>query len=408
MAKPLIKRSNADIKAIKRMGDHRDGRRAAWFAIRQGSKVIVDIQRLASTKKKWVRMKNAYRYLNPQAKRILEMREEAIHWLKRAPHHEDGFRMSRHTGTRNPRGVAALCLISGHVGQEISGLVAYDRVLVDAEHMEQALGPATVDEIFNIRKLVGERVCISTNVSETPQIVRNLKTGGVDSRATSALTASKVIAALNAGADIVKVGFAHADFAKRDLRSQEVIRQMKFVRDYVDRAVKELTIIMPLNPARRYPLVSVFFPEIGIDSNGERPMEIAKKAIDLTAEGGWQGVLIDTFEKFTGKAYRDFYCVDETEALARRAHEKKLEFWIAGSIAREEIAPLLRCKVDLICFGGAARHRSGKRTTYEKGKKDESIKRPLVEELVHEFECADPRPDGSKWPYDPVAAPAGK
>src|SRR5262249_57435565 len=83
-------------------------------------------------------------------------------------------------GIRDSRPVNALCLISGHEGQEIPGLVDADRVVVDAEHMQQALGPATLTEIFRIRKAIGEHVYISTNVSETPQIVRAVGTGQID------------------------------------------------------------------------------------------------------------------------------------------------------------------------------------------------------------------------------------
>lgn len=77
------------------------------------------------------------------------------------------------------------------------------------EHLEQALGPATVDELVETRRAIGEQVYISTNVSESPQIVRSIKTGRIDTRSTAALTATKVIAAIEAGADVVKVGFAH-------------------------------------------------------------------------------------------------------------------------------------------------------------------------------------------------------
>jgi hypothetical protein len=170
-----------------------------------------------------------------------------------------------------------------------------------------------------------------------------------------------------------------------------VVREMVQVRGEVDRAVRQGVLVWPLNRAQRYPLVSVFFPEIGIDARGERPMDIAGKAIDLTAKGGWQAVLIDTFEKHTGRRYMDFYTYEDTARLARLAHVRGLEFWVAGSIGLREIAPLIACKVDLICFGGAARHRTGVRTVIVHGQPDQTIKRPLVERLVRAFERADPR-----------------
>jgi uncharacterized protein (UPF0264 family) len=387
----LVERTDADIEEIRSKGDHTDSRRAAWFAIGKGSEVIVDIQRHASRQSGWLRLQDALPFVNAQAKRILEMRLEAIHRFKQAPHSVQGFRMSARTRAEKPRPVNALCLVSGHEGQEIPGLVRHDRVVVDAEHMEQALGPATLTEIFKIRKHIGEHVYISTNVSETPQIVRDLQTGEVDSRATAALTASKVIAALGAGADVVKVGFANMDPYKRDLTSERVLEQMKLVRRQVDDVVSERLIVIPLTETLRYPIVSVFFPEIGINNHGERPMDIAREALRLTHEAGWQGMLLDTFEKYTHRHYRDFYSLEETARLAEEAHRLGVELWIAGSIGREEVAELVRCRVDLICFGGAARHESAERIAVKDGVRDESIKRPLVEDLVRRFEEADPR-----------------
>jgi hypothetical protein len=373
-------------------GEHQDSRKACWNAIGAGGDIIVEIQRLAQDQASWTSLRDVLPRVSPVARKILSMRQEALAKFKQASHHRHGYRLSAWTNASHPRPVNSLCLISGHEGQEIPGLVRHDRVVVDAEHMEQALGPATVTELLDIRRKIGEHVYISTNVSETTQIVRNPKTGRIDSRSTAALTATKILAAVGAGADVVKVGFAHLDEYKRDLRSDEALRQMKLVRLEIDRAVKAGAVVTPLNKTTRFPLVAVFFPEIGIDSHGEQPFEIAEKGISLAAYGGWQGVLLDTFEKFTGRRYVDFYDTAETKRLAALAHKKGIELWIAGSIAVPEVEPLVRCKVDLICFGGAARNRSGQREELVHGRPDKSIKRPLVEELVRAFERADQRP----------------
>lgn len=391
----LVTRTEADVDALRRNGDHTDSWRAAWEAIRGGGDVIKDLQEAARTQHGWKSLHDASPYANDHARTIMEMRLQAIHKFKRAPHHARGFRMTARTGAQSPRSVNALCLISGHEGQEIPGLVDYDRVVVDAEHMESALGPATLAEIFKIRKRIGEHVYISTNVSETPQIVRNLQTGEVDIRATAALTASKVIAALEAGADVVKVGFANLDPYKRDLSSALVLPQMELVRTFVDEVVSERLLVFPLNRTEgQYPLVSVFFPELGIDHHGESPMAIAEQGIQLTTKAGWQGMLIDTFQKTTGKRYHDYYSIEDTATLAHQAHKAGIELWIAGSIRLDEVAALITCEVDLICFGGAARHASAVRVVDEKGSRDESIKRELVEALAAEFERVDPRPAG--------------
>ena len=362
-----------------------DSRKAAWRAIQKGSEIIRDVQ-LVSQRKQWESLQDARHFLNSEAQELLNLRLNVIRKFKQAPHHARGYRLSQWAGAKHPRGVNSLCLISGHEGQEIPGLVKHDRVVVDAEHMQQALGPATIDEIFHIRSQVGEFVYISTNVSETPQIVHNIKTGLVDTRSTAALTASKIISAIQAGADVIKVGFANLDYSKRDLSEDEVLRQMQLTRQFVDRAVSGRAVVMPLNGTGHYPLISVFFPEIGINSIGDRPIEIAEKAIELTAKGGWQGVLIDTYDKVHGKRYADFYSVEETAKLAQKAHERNIEFWIAGSIRQNEIQAYVQAKIDLICFGGAARHGDGMRNKHG----DESIKRDLVGMLVEEFEKADP------------------
>jgi uncharacterized protein (UPF0264 family) len=103
-------------------------------------------------------------------------------------------------------------------------------------------------------------------------------------------------------------------------------------------------------------------------------------------------MLIDTFEKYSGRRYNDFFSVDDTRELARRAHAKGIEFWIAGSIKRQEVGAYVKAGVDLICFGGAARYKSGSRVTKGGGgTRDEEIKLPLVRQLVREFDRADPK-----------------
>jgi uncharacterized protein (UPF0264 family) len=393
----IVKRRPEDILDIGPANSHVDSWKAAWRAIRAGGEVIAEVQRRAG-RRGWKSLKDARPALNASAQKLLKMRLEAIHKFKVAPHHRHGFRLSAKAGTRYSRPVNALCLISGHEGQEIPGLVDADRVVVDAEHMQQALGPATLTEIFKIRKAIGELVYISTNVSETPQIVRAVETGRMDARSTAALTASKVIAALRAGADVVKIGFANLAPYKEDLRSADVALQMKLVRRMIDDVVRERLLVFPLSKADgRYPLISVFFPEVGINNVGERPLDIARIAIALTASAKWQGVLIDTFEKYSGRRYNDFFSVDDTRALARLAHAKGIEFWIAGSIRRQEIRPYVKAGVDLICFGGAARHESGVRVaTGSAGRHDEAIKLPLVRKLVREFDRADPKAPAKK------------
>jgi uncharacterized protein (UPF0264 family) len=389
MSAYLITRQQSDVDELVLFGDHKDSRKACWRAIRAGSRVIGEIQSKAAYQG-WLCLEDAIRHLDPRARRILEMRSEAIQVFKQAPHHEKGYRLSRATGAPYPREADALCLISGHAGLEIPAMLDATRVVLDVEHMEQALGPATLDEIAAVRLAVGEFVYISTNVSETPQLVRDLRTGAIDTRSSAALTASKVVAAIQAGADVVKVGFANIDPIKRDLRFEEVAGHMRLVRSLVDRVVKDKLVNMPLNRTTRYPLCAVFFPEIGIDAHGDKPLEIAQKGLKLAHEAGWQAVLIDTFEKHTGRRYFNFLSTKDTAELTKSAHRMGLEYWVAGSVRRNEIRVLLEAGVDLICFGGAARHREGVRSKVKDGAEDESIKPNLVRGLLAEFGKAGP------------------
>lgn len=412
--KALIRRSPEEADRLAEAGglsgpakSRWDSRRAVWDAVSAGGDVLLEVQRLGASRREWESIEDAKPFLDEAARRMLQYRVEAIESLKRAPHHAQGFLHSKnvhHKGHKAPRACTSLCLISGSARQEIPGLVAYDRVVVDVEYMGQALGPATMDDIFRIRKLIGEHVLISTNVSETPQLVRNLATGKVDTRATAALTSLKALSAIQAGADVVKIGFAHLDPYKHDLTSDEIVQEMKLVREYVDRAQEDKMLVRSL--AGKYPLVSVFFPEIGIDYNADRPMDVARKAVEITKAGGFQGLLIDTFEKNARpkKVYRDYYSLAETKAIADLAHEANLELWLAGSITQPEVKDLVACGADLLCFGGAARHRSGDRAEASGQKaaadaEENPIQRSLVEDLVRAFEESDPRTDGSKWPY---------
>jgi hypothetical protein len=185
------------------------------------------------------------------------------------------------------------------------------------------------------------------------------------------------------------------DTFKRDLRSPGVLEHMKLVQEMVDDVVREELLVYPLGETEgQYPLASVFFPEVGIDSFGE-PMDVAWKGLELTRKA-LAGHADRHVREVPGKRYVDFYSVEDTRALAKAAHRAGMEYWIAGSIRREEVADYLACGVDLICFGGAARHETGRRVQEKGGRRDESIKRGLVERLVDEFDRADPKPSGRR------------
>src|SRR4029453_5818366 len=101
MAKYLVTRTDADVDAIRRKGDHTDIRAAAGYAIECGRRVIAGIQRVAR-RRKWESLKEAMASVSPQAARILEMRLEAIRRLKAAPHHRRAVPLNRRPRARKP------------------------------------------------------------------------------------------------------------------------------------------------------------------------------------------------------------------------------------------------------------------------------------------------------------------
>ncbi|MGD0013270.1 MAG: hypothetical protein ABSD56_02420 [Bryobacteraceae bacterium] len=58
MATILVKRSAADVAEIQDKGDHRDSRKAHWFAVKKGSEVIRDIQ-IRASRKDWLSLRDA-------------------------------------------------------------------------------------------------------------------------------------------------------------------------------------------------------------------------------------------------------------------------------------------------------------------------------------------------------------
>src|SRR3989304_2055733 len=78
MAHYKITRTKADIEEIRHKGNHLDSRKAAWFAIGKGREIIEEIQRSARRNRMWTKLQDALQYINPEARRILQMRREAI------------------------------------------------------------------------------------------------------------------------------------------------------------------------------------------------------------------------------------------------------------------------------------------------------------------------------------------
>ena len=73
---------------------------------------------------------------------------------------------------------------------------------------------------------------------------------------------------------------------------------------------------------------------------------------DELARNGFAGAMLDTARK-TGKGLRDWRSASELEEFVARGHARGLLTGLAGSLRREDIAPLLAVGADYLGFRGA-------------------------------------------------------
>lgn len=94
--------------------------------------------------------------------------------------------------------------------------------------------------------------------------------------------------------------------------------------------------------ARRARLVAVIF--------ADEPYEIT--LVDTLAGAGFAGAMLDTASK-SGKSLRDWRSNTELEAFVNRARGLGLLTGLAGSLSRNDIAPMLALRPDYLGFRGA-------------------------------------------------------
>ena len=82
--------------------------------------------------------------------------------------------------------------------------------------------------------------------------------------------------------------------------------------------------------------------------------------LDVLAERGFYGVMLDTAEKLRG-GLRSHLDKNQIRAFVDQAHRLKLVCGLAGSLRRDDIVPLLRLNPDYLGFRGALCHQ-GSRT----------------------------------------------
>jgi len=218
--------------------------------------------------------------------------------------------------------------------------------IVDVEYPGSALGtpyPLNIltvsNAIHRFNKRNGTQVQVSTNIGEKQHVW--------------ATASQAALGVAVAGCDIIKVGLA-------ELSPEDAIIVMR-------RVVRNVGKWFP-----KKNLIATLFADWTF-------LEYLDPFIDgvyVAVESGSNGVLIDTFNKKIGKGLLDWASLSQISEFVNLCHKHKLEAWLAGSIALEQLAKLWETGVDVICIRGAATEGAGRMA-----KVTESMVRNLVETI---------------------------
>lgn len=199
--------------------------------------------------------------------------------------------------------------------------------IADVEYPVSALGTPYPLNILSVREALDkagyESVQVSTNIGERQH-----------DRASSCQAALGVA---TAGADIIKCGLAELPLEAALYQADSLVRTLeKFYS-----AKKTILAVFADTDLRRF-----FEPFTG--------------GATLVTESRADGILVDTFNKLTGKGLLDYCTVDEIRLLAESCHEDGKEVWVAGSLTVEELPDLWSAGVDVVCVRGAACESTGR------------------------------------------------
>ena len=193
--------------------------------------------------------------------------------------------------------------------------------IIDVEYPGTALGTPYPLNIKAVRECLNENgftgLPISTNIGEDQPV-----------RSTACQAALGVAVA---GADYIKCGFAGLSLKSAVYLGRNLVRT---VREWF--------------PEKKvYPAV---FPEEEFAACFDPLLDGPK----LVEEIDCDGLLIDTYRKDIGKGLLDYYGLDQLGTLVGVLHSIGKEVWLAGSIAKHELALLWTTGVDVVCIRGAA------------------------------------------------------
>lgn len=193
-------------------------------------------------------------------------------------------------------------------------------MIVDVEFPASALGtpyPLNVAAVKTRVKTKYPRVAISTN------------TGEIQHERANACQAALGIA--TAGADLIKFGLAELSLRAATYQGREIIRTV-----------------------RKWCPKKKLYPAVFVDTDMQRYFDALRESPRLARDIDADGVLLDTFEKGTGKGLLDYVTVKDIGAWIRKLHAMGKEAWLAGSVTRDELPGLWRSGADVICVRGAA------------------------------------------------------
>lgn len=214
--------------------------------------------------------------------------------------------------------------------------------IADVEYPSSALGTPYPLNILSVRNRLNQsgfkKMLVSTNIGEKQ-----------NERANACQAALGVA---TAGADFVKCGLAELNLEAAIYLGELLVRTVK-----------------------KFHLKKKVYPAVFVDEDMQRFLNPFEEGLELVIKTKADGLLIDTFNKLTGKGFLDYCDLIDIKKFVRDCHRKKKEAWIAGSITKEELPDLWAAGVDVICVRGAACKVS---KVGRFGEVDEKIVRDLV------------------------------
>lgn len=190
--------------------------------------------------------------------------------------------------------------------------------IADVEFPASALGTPYPLNILAVRNAVPKTVKVATNIGEE------------QSGRSNACQAALGVAL--AGADIVKLGFARMSLGEAKEFGPTVVRTVK----------------------RWFPKKQCIPALFADERFAKWYVDPIKQGPELAAHMKADGLLVDTFDKTLGMGLMDYYTLADIRRFVKKCHNRNLEAWLAGSIAKEELLQLWEARVDVICIRGAA------------------------------------------------------